>query len=163
MGTVYLLLGGDTGDRKRYLQSALERIEVEIGKVIRKSSIYETDPWGFQASTSFLNQVLMVQTELTPRETLIRIKKIEKQLGRTKTTDQYESRVIDIDILTFDNLLMKDKGLVIPHPRMHLRKFTLVPLAEIAGSLKHPVFNLDMETLNRECTDELKVELFPEQ
>jgi len=160
MGTVHFLLGGNSGNRSKYLESAISMIEEAIGSVKEKSSVYQTEPWGFNAATAFLNQVIRVDTALSPRETLHRTKEIEAKLGRLKRSDAYESRVIDIDILMFDDLRVEDHDLQIPHPRMHLRKFTLVPLAEIAGSVLHPVLKLDMNALKRACQDKLKVEMF---
>lgn len=160
MGTVHLLLGGNCGNRRQFLETAVELIKEQIGQITGRSSLYETEPWGFHASTLFLNQVIRVETAFSPIETLHCLQRIEQQLGRRKKSDHYESRVIDIDILMFDDLQMLEQDLQIPHPRLHLRKFTLVPLAEIAGGLKHPVLKVDMDTLNRECRDDLKVALF---
>ena len=163
MGMVHLILGGNLGDRKQFLDIAIDLIEAEVGEVIQKSSIYETESWGFNAHTAFLNQVVRVETQLSPHDTLARIKQIETQLGRTRGSDRYESRVIDIDILMFDDLHVEDEGLQIPHPRMHLRMFTLVPLAEIAGTGKHPVLKVDINTLKQDCPDDLKVEIFTDE
>ncbi len=162
MATAHLLLGGNSGNRKQYIESAPQHIEDTIGHILERSSLYETERWGFSAETAFLNQVIHVETLLTPNETLKQLQVIEKQLGRTTQSSVYESRVIDIDILMFDGLSLDEQNLQIPHPRMHLRKFALVPLAEIAGSIVHPVLNLDVDTLNRTCQDSLKVELYKE-
>jgi 2-amino-4-hydroxy-6-hydroxymethyldihydropteridine diphosphokinase len=162
MATAHLLLGGNSGDRKHYIESAVQQIEESVGRIIDRSSLYESEPWGFTADTAFLNQVIRVETLLTPNETLTQLQIIEKKLGRLTRSGIYESRVIDIDILMFDDLNVHEKHLQIPHPRMHLRKFTLVPLAEIAGKVVHPLLNLDVDTLNRTCPDGLKVELYKE-
>ena len=160
MATVHLLLGGNRGDRQHFLTRATGFVERKVGKVCQRSSIYESEPWGFDAPTPFLNQVIRVETVLTPLELLDEIKNIEKQLGRVKLSAGYESRVIDIDILVYDDLRMSEKELQIPHPRMHLRKFTLVPMAEISGGLKHPLLQVDMATLNKDCRDESGVKLY---
>ena len=162
MATAHLLLGGNSGDRKHYIESAAKRIEDTIGRISVRSSLYETEPWGFSAETPFLNQAIRVETQLSPNEALAQLQIIEKQLGRATRSAVYESRVIDIDILFFDGLCVNEKNLQIPHPRMHLRKFALVPLAEIAGSAFHPVLRLDVDTLNRTCPDNLRVELYNE-
>jgi len=157
-----LLLGGNDGDRRQFLATAVNMIKTKVGRVIQQSSVYETEPWGFKAHTAFLNQAIQVETQLSPRDTLTQIKEIEFQLGRSKGSPRYLSRVIDIDILLFDNLHVEYDVLQIPHPRMHLRKFTLVPLAEIAGTLRHPVLKVEINTLERECPDDLKVEIYKE-
>ncbi len=160
MAIIHLLLGSNAGDRRHFLAAATGSIGKDVGKVLESSSIYETEPWGFEASTPFLNQVVRVETALAPLEVLCAVKDIEKRLGRRKRSEGYESRVIDIDILVYDDLNLVEEELQIPHPRMHLRKFTLVPMAEISGRLKHPLLQVDMETLNRDCRDRLQVKLF---
>lgn len=158
MGIAHLLLGSNSGNREQFLSSAIDMIELQVGRVTCKSSVYETEPWGFDATNSFLNQVIRIRTGLSPEETLTRLKAIEVMLGRIRKSGQYESRVIDIDILMFDDLTVSGRDLEIPHPRMHLRKFTLVPMAEISGNLVHPVLKVDMNALNRACSDDLNVQ-----
>lgn len=161
MSIVHLLLGSNRGDRGYFLNTAIEIIQEQLGEVLCKSSVYETEPWGFDAPIPFLNQVVRIETKLSPQETLSTIKKIESGLGRERrSTLDYESRVIDIDILLFNDLVFSETNLQIPHPRMHLRKFTLMPLAEISGNITHPILKVDMNTLNKTCPDKLNVQLF---
>ena len=118
---------------------AKKMIEESIGSVVSVSSVYETEPWGFESDNEFLNMVLCVETDLSPSGLLGRILMIESQLGRIRCENQYSSRNIDIDILLYNNEIVNEAALEIPHPRMHERRFVLVPLAEIAPELIHPV------------------------
>lgn len=157
MGIVYLLTGSNSGEREQHLRSAESMVKKSIGRLLAKSSIYITEPWGFTTTVPFLNQVLKIDTTLLPKDVLIGINKIETQIGRIRKAVGYESRIIDIDILLYNELVMDEEDLQIPHPRMHLRKFTLEPLAEIAGELKHPIFKVDINSLKQECADHLEV------
>ena len=158
MPEVYLILGSNIGDRKKYLEQAISMINEAIGKIQSKSSLYETAPWGFDDKNNFLNLVIKVETSLQPENLLKEILQIEKIIGRIRTKEKYSSRVIDIDILFYDKKIIHSENLVIPHPLMHERKFVLIPLAEIAGQFIHPVFNKTIQTLLNECKDELNVE-----
>jgi 2-amino-4-hydroxy-6-hydroxymethyldihydropteridine diphosphokinase len=133
-------------------------INKRIGKIRKESSLYKTEPWGFKAKSEFYNQVLIVNTNLSPQEIMGEILRIELLFGRTRGAEKYSSRTLDIDILLFGDRTMKDVDLQIPHPRMHLRNFALVPLAEIAGEMIHPVLMKDIETLKSICKDSQKVE-----
>jgi len=138
----------------------MQMIDKKIGRVYKVSSIYETEPWGFDCDQNFLNQVIAVDTHLNPHETLDKALEIENELGRKHTSIFYESRPIDVDILMFDDIIYNDASLQIPHPRMHERNFTLIPLAEIAGEKKHPVFERTIDDLVSHCTDQLHVTKF---
>jgi 2-amino-4-hydroxy-6-hydroxymethyldihydropteridine diphosphokinase len=153
MKNVFLGLGSNLGERNEILQEAKTRIAEVIGTVVSVSSIYETEPWGFESENDFLNMVLFVKTELSPSGLLGRILMIESQLGRTRCDTGYTSRNIDIDILLYDNEIVRDEALVIPHPKMHERRFVLVPLAEIAPEIIHPVFNKSIASLLKSCKD----------
>ena len=156
----YLLLGSNLGNREKYLEEAISMISMKVGMIIDRSSVYETAPWGFDSKESFLNCVIRVQTEFTPETVLHEILQIEQVMGRIRTGDGYSSRVIDIDILFYNDLISDQPDLIIPHPRLHLRRFTLVPLEEIAAGFLHPVFRKTITELLMECQDEGRVSLY---
>lgn len=156
MFQVYLLLGANLGDRFDQIRSAFQEIEKQVGRVIRYSSLYETAAWGVEDEPNYLNQVLLVETTLKPLDVLKRINKVEKQLGRVRNL-KWESRLIDIDILFYEDLLINSPELIIPHPYLHLRKFTLIPLHEIAPDLIHPVLKKSTQELLKELKDALDV------
>lgn len=163
MKNTYLLLGSNIEPRISFLKKAEQEIQQRIGKLIKTSGIYETAPWGFEDATSFLNKVLLVSTELGADAMLEIIHNIEEEMGRVRKGASYSSRTIDIDILYYEAEVVKSNRLQIPHPRLHLRKFTLLPLVEIAPDFLHPKFHLTNKKLLRECTDELEVKLFKDQ
>jgi 2-amino-4-hydroxy-6-hydroxymethyldihydropteridine diphosphokinase len=154
MTKVFLGLGTNLGDREKKLQGALDKIAEFIGIIFSRSSVYETEPWGFQSSDHFLNMVIGVETNLNPSGLLGRLLMIESLLGRLRDGKQYSSRIIDIDILLYGSQKVDIISLKIPHPRMHERKFVLVPLCEIAPDFVHPVFGKSMNELLKECKDE---------
>jgi 2-amino-4-hydroxy-6-hydroxymethyldihydropteridine diphosphokinase len=160
MKNIFLGLGSNLGERKETLQKAKIRIEEVIGTVVSASSIYETEPWGFKSENDFLNMVMSVKTELSPSGLVGRILMIESQMGRTRGDAGYTSRNIDIDILLYDNEIVKEGALIIPHPKMHDRRFVLIPLAEIAPDLIHPVFSMSIASLLKSCKDKSKVRKF---
>ncbi|TDE12466.1 2-amino-4-hydroxy-6-hydroxymethyldihydropteridine diphosphokinase [Dyadobacter psychrotolerans] len=157
--TVYLLLGSNLGDRVQVMLSAAEMIQNEIGQIIRASSVYETAPWGVIDQPSFLNQVLAINTVLVSEEVLRLILSIEHELGRVRY-ERWGARVIDIDILFFQDLVVDSARLTIPHPRLHERRFTLTPLAEIAPDLVHPVLQKTISALLKDCQDDSHVSVF---
>ena len=133
MHAVYLSLGSNLGNRRSLLHEAIEHIGVEIGEVKRQSSFMETEPWGFESPNLFLNACVYVETSLAPRQLLEAIQRIERQMGRIrKTVDrQYTDRIIDIDILLYDDIRIDEPDLKIPHPLMNERDFVMKPLKEI--------------------------------
>lgn len=133
---VYLALGSNMGNRLANLKAAINNLTPQMA-VKARSSVYETPPWGYTEQSAFLNQVIMAETYLQPQALLAHLKRLEKALGR-KPSFQNGPRLIDIDILFFDDLVIDTPPLVIPHPRLHERAFVLVPLAEIAPDLLHP-------------------------
>jgi 2-amino-4-hydroxy-6-hydroxymethyldihydropteridine diphosphokinase len=153
MKQVYLGLGTNLGNREENLKQAIEKIREFIGPVVRISSVYETEPWGFISENKFLNMVAETETDLKPSGLLGRLLMIESMLGRLREGKEYKSRTIDIDILLFGMRVTNNEDLKIPHPRMHERRFILVPLCEIAPDLIHPVLNKDIKTLLKECKD----------
>ena len=150
--SIYLLLGSNLGDRLLIMQAARELIQKRIGEIHAVSSVYETAPWGVLDQPAFLNQVIKVQTTLEPEELLRIILEIEHELGRIRY-ERWGARVIDIDILYFQNLILDSARLTIPHPRLHERSFTLAPLAEIAPDYIHPVFGKNTVELLALCKD----------
>jgi len=157
---VYLLIGGNLGDRLKLLQTAKAKIAQQIGVVERESSIYETEAWGFKHDQFFLNQLLDVKTEIPADQVLSIALEIEDDLGRKRIAEQVSGRTMDIDILFYDNLVLSGSELTIPHPRLHLRRFALAPLNEIAENLVHPTLGKSMGTLMKECTDKRGVAVF---
>jgi len=157
MAKLFLLLGGNLGDKAKIFEKARTRLEDELGKIIRHSSVYETEPWGFQSDDLFWNQVIVLETRLSPSEVLKATKAIELELGRIRKAERYSSRMIDIDLLFYDELVFHGSELELPHSRMIDRRFVLEPLAEIAPDMLHPVFRKTIIELLENCTDQLKV------
>ncbi len=133
MHVVYLGLGSNLGERERYVAEAVARIGERVGQVVRQSSLYVTEPWGFRSVHPFVNAVVCCQTTLTPRQLLCATQQIERELGRRHKTHDgaYEDRTIDIDILLYDDLRVDEPDLQIPHPLMYEREFVMQPLREI--------------------------------
>lgn len=152
MATVYLGLGTNLGDKAANLYAAVERIQERIGKVTSLSSFYETAPWGFTSEHSFLNAAAAVETTLSPMEILRATQAIERELGRLKKSSGgvYSDRLIDIDLLLYDNLILQTPDLQLPHPLMTERDFVMTPLTEIAGEVVHPVFKKKLHELKPE-------------
>ena len=153
----YLGIGTNLGEREKNIDEALRLIKDYIGPVTKVSSLYETEPWGFKSENDFLNIALEVETRLKPSGLLGRMLMIEAQMGRLREGREYISRVIDIDILLYGDKVLEEKTLVIPHPKLHERKFALIPLDEIAGSLVHPKLRKTIKVLLMECKDKSKV------
>ena len=133
MHTVYLALGTNLGNRKAIMREAIDNIGKKVGTVMRQSSFYETEPWGFESPNLFLNACICVSTKLAPRQLLEVTQAIEREMGRIEKTVglQYVDRIIDIDILLYDDLHINEPDLVIPHPLMEEREFVMKPLLEI--------------------------------
>ena len=149
---LYLLLGANLNDRVQTLRRAVELIGERVGPVVRQSGLYETAPWGITDQPAFLNQVLTVETTLEPEAVLVQTQTIEQELGRVRH-EKWGARVIDVDILYYDDLIRQSETLTIPHPYLYQRRFTLVPLAEIAPEFVHPVLDKTTAELLRECQD----------
>lgn len=157
MAKVYLSLGSSLGNREHYLKNALFFINLELGEIVKQSAFYQTEPWGFSDRNLFLNQVILINTFLTPLELLTEINKIETKLERTRNSDNYEARTIDIDILYYENEFFNSEKLQIPHKHLHNRKFVLQPLNEIAPDFIHPTLKKTTNQLLLNCIDNLEV------
>ena len=157
----HLLIGSNLQDRKRLLCQAADLLNYKVGKVIETSSIYETSSWGIRNLPPFLNQVVLLDTELTPHELLEGIKEIEENLGR-KQRKKWNSREIDIDILFYGDEIIHSEKLTIPHPLLQDRLFALVPLLEVSPNKMHPVLGLSVKDMIVHCKDFEKVTLLEE-
>lgn len=157
---VYILLGSNLGESKQNLVRANQLIKNTIGSIDRKSSLYKTAAWGKTDQAAFINQVILVRTKLNAREFLQELLAIETQMGRVRI-NKWEPRVIDLDILFYGKQILQEEDLVIPHPQLQNRKFTLIPLVEIAPNFVHPVLKKNMEELLAICNDNLTVEKLP--
>lgn len=157
MGTAYLLTGSNLGDRASSLQKANALIVQSCGKIISYSSLYETAPWGLLEQPAFLNQAIAVETSLEPEELMQALLDIEAAMGRIRDA-RYGPRIIDLDILLYDQVIMEQPILRLPHPALPQRRFALTPLAEIAPALIHPVLQKNIQELLAECTDDSDVQ-----
>ncbi|GAB3423679.1 2-amino-4-hydroxy-6-hydroxymethyldihydropteridine diphosphokinase [Niabella aquatica] len=153
---IYLITGTNLGNRLKNLNTATGFIEKDIGLVVKRSSVYETEPWGLAGQPAFYNQVLLVHTRLTADEVLAAIHRTEKAMGRIRL-EKYGTRIIDIDILFFNHEIYDTETLIIPHPRITERNFVLMPLAEIAGHFIHPVLQQPVSALLPQSKDPLYV------
>jgi 2-amino-4-hydroxy-6-hydroxymethyldihydropteridine diphosphokinase len=160
MKRVFLGIGTNLGNREGNLEQAVAKIEEYIGPILNSSSIFETEPWRFQAKDEFLNLVVKVETILTPSGLLGRIMMIESLLGRVRSETHYTSRLIDIDILFYEDMILDEETLKIPHPLLHERKFVLVPLCEIDPEMVHPVLKKSISELLEKCEDKSRVKKF---
>ena len=142
---VYISLGTNLGDRIKNLQSAIAALPPKV-RLVAKSPTYQTKPWGYTNQPDFLNQVIYTKTTLTPFELLVYLKEIENQIGR-KPSFRYGPRVIDLDILFYEDQIIEQPNLIIPHPRLHERAFVLLPLADLAPDLKHPLLSITVSDL----------------
>lgn len=158
MHRAYLLLGGNLGDRLALQNQAVERLIASVGALVVRSSVYESEPWGFDNAPAFLNQVAVFETLLQPMELLRAIQQIELDLGRVRHTDgKYHSRCIDIDILFYDDAVLNADELEVPHPRLHLRQFTMLPMQEVEHDFCHPIIKQTMDELLANCPDQSSV------
>ena len=156
--TAHLSIGSNLGDKLNNLQKAVFQIHQETGNITQLSNVYKSSSWGFKAD-DFLNACLTIKTKLSALELLNTILKIETELGRERNTEEgYAPRIIDIDIIYFENKIIQNKNLTVPHPNLHLRKFVLLPLADIAPQFYHPLLKKDTRNLIQECKDDSVLE-----
>lgn len=148
MAIAYLALGTNIGNKRRNMITAAALLAERVGDVLALSGFYETEPWGFQSDNTFLNAALQLETALSPLDLLKSTQQIELEMGRTqKSNGAYHDRIIDIDILLYDDLIWQTPELTLPHPLMHERLFVMEPLAEIAPNVIHPVFKKSVISL----------------
>ncbi|MES2515566.1 MAG: 2-amino-4-hydroxy-6-hydroxymethyldihydropteridine diphosphokinase [Bacteroidota bacterium] len=161
MNVAYLCLGGNIGDRENALRLAVLKIGDTAGQITASSSIYETEAWGVENQQAYLNQCIELTTHLGSAELLTTLLFIEKELGRERSdSETYQPRTIDIDILFFNREIITSAQLIVPHPRLHLRKFVLVPLKDICPGFLHPLLNKTILNLWSHCPDTSEVTLF---
>lgn len=156
MNNVHLLLGANLGNPKQQLQSAAEMITQQLGSITAQSALYRSEAWGVEDQPDFYNQVLIVQTKRLAAEVLLICQRIEDNLGRIRK-QKWGARVIDIDILYFNTDVIDSKNLKVPHPYLHQRRFTLLPLSEIAPDYVHPILGYSNRELLEQCSDTLSV------
>ncbi len=157
-------LGSNLGDRFAALRRAMELIREEAGEIIATSSVWETEPWGFDADEQFLNMVIVLETALDPKGLIQRFRSIEGRMGRKKSGGgKYESRIIDLDILFWDDRVISIPGLEVPHPKLHSRRFVLEPLMEVSPETVHPVTGLTVAEMLQFCEDNSDVRLAARQ
>lgn len=157
MADIYFSLGTNLGDKEQNLCQAINHIQKQIGKVISQSAFYSTPPWGFTSNNTFLNAAILVNSSFSPFEILENLKRIEYKMGRIHKSENgvYSDRVIDIDLLLYNDLILDTPTLKLPHPLLHQRKFVMEPLVEIAPEIIHPILKRTMrdiyysELLNR--------------
>ena len=154
MKQTVLLLGSNIDNRLELLANAGSLIMEQIGSLVAASSIYESDPWGYDSNNPFFNQALLIKTNISPEKVLEKCLSIESQLGRTRNENGvYADRNIDIDILLYEDLIVSSEALEIPHPRMHQRRFCMEPLTEIVPDWKIPTFGKTVRAILKDCED----------
>jgi len=160
---VYLSMGSNIGNRMDYLRFGIKELKREL-KLVAISSIYETEPWGYSDETPYLNLVAQFKTQLNVQELIHFSQNLEKTAGRIlkkqSLKSDYQARTLDIDVLFYDRQIVRETNVEIPHPRLHLRNFVLIPFAEINGSFVHPVFNKTIDELIADCSDKLEIKRF---
>lgn len=154
---VYISLGSNIGDKKSNLQKAIALISIKC-EVVAQSSLYETAPWGNINQDNFVNQVIYLKTLYSPKNLMTFLLAVESEMGRIRE-DKWGPRTIDLDILFYDDVIIDEEKLKVPHPQISARKFILTPMAELSQSLIHPVLNKTINSLLAECSDNSEVKL----
>jgi 2-amino-4-hydroxy-6-hydroxymethyldihydropteridine diphosphokinase len=155
---IFISLGTNLGNRSDHITTAIQAIEATLGTIIKQSSVYETKPWGKSDQPDFLNQVILVHSDLSPMECLTRLSAIENKLGR-KRDEKWGARIIDLDLLYVNDTIINTPKLTLPHPGLAHRRFVLVPLVEIAADFIHPLLLKTQKQLLEACNDPLEVNL----
>ncbi|MEM7550036.1 MAG: 2-amino-4-hydroxy-6-hydroxymethyldihydropteridine diphosphokinase [Bacteroidota bacterium] len=151
---IYLLMGSNLGDRFNNLKLCMEELRKEVGKITKTSSVYETAAWGITEQNPFLNLAVEIVSDLNPSEMIDHFERIERKLGRKKVV-KWGPRIIDVDILYFNDVILKTPSIQIPHKEIQNRRFALEPMIEINPSFQHPVFNVSQIDLLKNCKDPL--------
>ena len=156
MERCYILFGSNMGDKDAIFAQACLLINNRCGQVVQVSAAYESEPWGFEADEWFLNRVIVVDTELAPDDLMQHLLDIERELGRIRHPEAkgYTSRTADLDLLYYGQRVVNTERLTVPHPRLHLRRFALVPMCEVAPDWEHPVLEMTQEELLLHCPDD---------
>lgn len=154
MNKVVLLLGGNLGNSQLLFQQAVDLLATRLGELVSQSALYQSPPWGFEHENDFLNQVVVLETACSAEEILQTCLQIETDLGRERKEQKgYSARIIDIDVLFVNDEVLKSENIILPHPRLHLRKFTLLPLVEVMPNFIHPILHKSMQELLAACDD----------
>lgn len=159
MNEAFILMGGNVGNRLQHLKTALELISIRCGSIVRTSSVYQTAPWGNPDQQDFLNQAILLQTELHPQELMKQLLMVEQRMGRIRDV-KYGERNIDLDILFYNDEIINERHLTIPHPQIPNRRFVLVPMAELNPGFVHPVLHKTIAELLETCPDDLPVLIY---
>lgn len=158
MNKAVILLGSNIGDSQGHLINALQLLADSVGEIVAKSGVYQTQPWGNTDQASFLNLLIILETSLSPEKLMEALLSIENQMGRQRIT-KWEPRIIDLDIIYFNDWIINSEHLSIPHPLMQERKFVLAPLVQILPDFMHPVLGMDSKSLLMACSDESEISL----
>ena len=155
MERCFILFGSNMGDKNKIYAQACLLINNRCGRIVAQSSAYESEPWGFEAKEWFLNRLIVVETELEPKAMMRQLLDIEAELGRVRHPEAggYTSRTADLDILYYGSRIVLTDSLTIPHPRLHQRRFALLPLCEVVPEFVHPAFNMTQTELLKRCFD----------
>lgn len=148
----WILAGGNLGDTQSILNQACEKVVQNTGKLVYKSSFYESEAWGFESS-NFINQLFIIESSLDPDDFMTELLEIETSCGRIRNGNGYEARTLDLDILFAGKLVYESRSVILPHPRMHIRKFALLPCLEYNEKFMHPKFMKTLEELSYSCED----------
>lgn len=155
----YILFGSNLGDKNGIFNQACLYINNRCGQVVKVSAAYESEPWGFEAKEWFLNRVIVIETAMAPKDLMQQLLEIERELGRERhpEVEGYTSRIADLDILYYGDRIILTDTLTVPHPRLHRRRFALLPMCEVAPDLVHPALGLTQTELLARCPDTLMV------